>query len=119
MNNVKDPIVKRNMVPSCCDIYHGDEHVILKLEMPGVSKENLELKVVENLLTISGKKEHKPEDGKFLLREIRPKDYYQEFTLDNTIDKEHIEATIRNGVVTLILNLKESEKPRKIKINAE
>ena len=101
---------------ACCDIFNGEDKVTLRLEMPGVPKENLEIKIDNDVLIISGKKNIPSEGGKYIVREIRSADYYQKYSLDDTIDRNTIEASVKNGVVTLILNLKESVKPRKIKI---
>ncbi|MBI9105712.1 MAG: Hsp20/alpha crystallin family protein [Spirochaetales bacterium] len=109
---------KKKMRSACCDIFHGEDSVILKLEMPGVPKNNLDIKVDNDRLIITGRKEQRSRSGEYLSREIRQGDFYQEFTLDDTIDKNNIDATVKNGVVTLILSIKESVKPRKIEINA-
>jgi HSP20 family molecular chaperone IbpA len=103
---------------ACCNIFQGEDRVVLTLEMPGVDKEHLDIKVDNDILKISGKKNTTDKKGKYLIKEIRSGDYYQEYTLDDTIDRDSIDAAIKNGVVTLILNLKESVKPRTIKINA-
>jgi len=108
---------KRRLYPACCDIYEEKGNVILKMEMPGVTKENLEIKIDNNILIIHGKKKSQNTDGaNYVLREIRDGDYYQEYSIDDTIDKNKIEATLEKGVVTLTLSLKEAEKPRKINV---
>ena len=103
---------------ACCDIFHGEDSIVLKLEMPGVSKDELDVRIDNQKLVISGKKEPDSSEGKYLVREIKAGNYYQEFIIDDTIDTGSVDASIKNGVVTLILNLKESVKPRKIQINA-
>ena len=113
----RNEIEARRMVRSaCCDIFNGEDQVILRLEMPGVTKKDLDVKVDNDLLIISGKKELANVDGKYLIREIKSGDYHQEFTLDDTIDRQNIDASIKNGVVTIVLSLKESEKPKKIQV---
>lgn len=109
----KEKIITRS---ACCDIYNSEDKVMLKIEMPGVPKENLDVKVTNDILIISGKKQLPSKEGNYLLKEIRIGDYHQEFTLDDTIDRNNIDATMKNGVVTLILSLKDSVKPRKIQI---
>lgn len=118
MNDKKDKEAQSINRTARCDIFHGEEHVIVKLEMPGVEKDDLDLRVDNNLLVVSGKREDPVYDGKYLAREIRSGNYYHEFTLDDTIDRDNVDATIKNGVVTLVLNIKESVKPRKIQIKA-
>jgi HSP20 family protein len=48
--------------------------------------------------------------------ERRPGDYYQAWTLDETIDQSKVDAVLRDGVLTLTLDLKEQVKPRTVKI---
>jgi len=101
------------------DIFQDEEAVVLTMEMPGVTKENLHIKVDKDLLVIHGEREPAPTEGQYRLREIRQGDYYQEYTIDDTIDREKIEATIKDGLVTLRLGVKESEKPRKIRVHVD
>lgn len=109
----------RKTFPACCDIYHDNESVVLYMEMPGVSKENLDIRIDQDLLIIDGRRELQSPEGQYRIREIKQGDYHQEYTIDDTIDRDKIDATIKNGLVTLTLGLKESEKPRKITVNAK
>lgn len=99
-----------------CNIYTKDEGIVMELEMPCVSKDNLDIVVEDNLLKITGNRESFRTKGDFLVREIDRGDYYQEYTLDETIDTDNIQASCNNGVVTVELGIKESKKPRKITI---
>ncbi len=118
MNDKKNREPEAKIYKSCCDIYHDADKVVLRLEMPGVTNKNLDIKVDEDLLIISGKRTEQEYNGKYILREIRTGNYYHEFALDDTIDRTNIDASIKNGVVTLVLGIKESVKPRKIEIKA-
>jgi len=107
----------RRQYPACCDIYEDKGNVILKMEMPGVSKENLEIKIDGDILVIHGKKEiPSNEKATYHIREIRNGDYHHEYTIDDTIDREKINASLEKGVLTLTLSVKESQKPRKINV---
>ncbi len=110
--------VSKNRLSACCDIYEQEGKVYLTMEMPGVSKEDLEIKVDDNKLFISGRKELRHPDGEFRIREIREGDYHHVFTIDNTIDRDKIDAEIKNGILNVVLSIKESEKPRRIEIKA-
>lgn len=117
MENKVATTTTRRYYPACCDIREGDGTIILRLEMPGVTKESLDIKIDGDLLMIHGQKElpaHK--DGKYLVREIRDADYHHEFTIDDTIDRNKIDAELEKGVLNLTLHMKESEKPRKINV---
>lgn len=101
------------------DIYHDSESVILTMEMPGVPKNSLEIKVDGDILIIHGTKADVRAEGQYRVSEIRKGDYHQEYTLDDTVDRNKIDAVIKNGLVTLTLGLKESEKPKKISISVQ
>ncbi len=90
----------------------------LVVEMPGVRRENLEIKMENNELRILGRRDA-PLEAKYILRERRPGDYLQSFTLDETVDQSRVDATMQNGVLTLTLELKEQVKPRTIKVRSE
>lgn len=110
---------KMRQFPASTDIFRDEESVVLTMEMPGVNKKNLDIKVDKDLLMISGKRDLPYNNGQYKIREIRQGDFYQEYTIDDTIDREKIEASIKNGLVTLKLGLRESEKPKKIAIKVQ
>jgi HSP20 family protein len=86
--------------------------------MPGVSKENLEVSVEGSELRVYGKRSVPEPSGEYVVRERRAADFYQAYTIDETIDRERIDAKLENGVLLLTLNLKESQKPRKIDVKS-
>ena len=118
MKSRNESAENRRKFQACCNIFKDEEQVILTLEMPGVSKDSLDVRVDNDTLIIEGRKHSSADDGTYLIREIKNGDYYQEFTIDDTIDRNSIDASIQNGVVTLILKLKDSVKPRRIEVKA-
>lgn len=112
---------ERAMIRACCDVVQRKEGEInLRLEMPGVTRDGLNINIEGDQLEIRGMRDLKPpKQGEYLLREIKDADFYQIYTLDETIDCNKIEASLKNGVLDLSLGLKESEKPRKIHITAK
>jgi HSP20 family protein len=88
----------------------------LKVEMPGVSKENLEMWVENNELTILGRRSLPAVEGTLVHRESRAENFRRTFELDPSIDAEKIGAKIEQGVVTLTLPKAEQVKPRKISV---
>ena len=99
------------------DIREDDDLVTLRLEMPGVSKENVEIKVDGDTLHVHGRRDAYADDVRFVLRERRDADYRARYTLDDRIDLERIDAQMAQGVLTLTLHVKEEVKPRTITIN--
>ncbi len=88
----------------------------LEVEMPGVSKENLEMWVENNELTILGRRSTTSVEGTPLHRESRTENFRRSFELDPSIDADKISARIEQGVVTLTLPKAEQVKPRKIAV---
>ena len=89
----------------------------LEVEMPGVSKENLEMWVENNELTILGRRALPTVEGTLIHRESRPENFRRSFELDPSIDAGRISAKIEQGVVTLTLPKAEQVKPRKIAVS--
>ena len=88
------------------------------LEMPGVRKEDLEIKIENNEMRILGRRSE-PAVEKYVLRERRPGDFLKTYTLDGSIDQSRVDATLQNGILTVRLEMKEQVKPRSVKIRAE
>jgi HSP20 family protein len=102
-----------------CFICEEEEGVVtLKLEMPGVEKDQLDIDVDGNELQITGKREASGSEGTYLMRERPSGTFRQVYTLDDTIDRNKIDASLEGGVLTLNLHRREAEKPRKITIKS-
>lgn len=109
---------ERWLVPAST-IQEGENgNIRLRLEMPGVSSDRLEIEVENRELRITGRREVQPPEGEYLLRERRDGSFYRAFTLDDTIDAGKIDAAMDAGVLTVTLRRKESEKPRKITVTS-
>jgi HSP20 family protein len=98
------------------DLYSDDAGSHLVLDLPGIPRENLEIAVVEQRLTITGRRPTADPVGESAHQEIRTGDFHREFTLGQGIDAGRIEAALRDGVLHLRLPFAESLKPRSIPI---
>ena len=103
------------IAPAATVLENADGYT-LEVEMPGVSKENLEMWVENNELTILGRRSMPSIEGTLLHRESRQENFRRSFELDPSIDAEKISAKIEQGVVTLTLPKAEQVKPRKITV---
>jgi len=113
MKNMEE---KHEVRRSRCDIREETDSIIMRLEMPGVNKSGLNVNVEGDKLIIDGKRIQDTREGEWLVREIRPGDFHMEYTIDKTIDRGSIEASLKQGILTLTLGLSESVKPRKIDV---
>jgi HSP20 family protein len=113
-----DLTVRGTWTPSV-DIYESDNHsLVLKAELPDVAKEDIDLRVENNTLTISGTKK--------MDKEVKEEQYHRieraygsfsrTFTLPPTVDAGKIGAEFKNGVLTVTLPLREEAKPRQIQV---
>jgi HSP20 family molecular chaperone IbpA len=115
MDNTIERGERKVMVPAV-RIMEDESEVIAWVEMPGVAREGLEIKIDGDTLTIEGKRTDAIPGGKFLLRERRSSDYRKAFTIDESIDREGVAADLEDGVLTLRLKVKEAAKPRRIAV---
>jgi len=88
------------------------------LEMPGVSRDRLEVRIENNELRVTGRRDPARE-GRYVLRERVHGDFLQTYTLDETVDQGKVEAVIEKGILTLTLDLKEHVKPRTVRVRGE
>jgi len=95
-----------------------DGNIVLTLEMPGVSRQNLEIDVDSGELAITGCRPEPQSAGTFLVRERPRGSFRQVYTLDDTIDPAKIDAVLEGGLLTLTLHRKEAVKPRKIAVRS-
>jgi HSP20 family protein len=110
---------ERNTIRPLANICEEQDKVLLSLEMPGVTKENVSLKVENNELQITGRRSEPQTDDNYLIRERRDGDYFQAYTLDNTINQDSIEAEMDSGILLVSLHLKEEVKPRQIEVKVK
>lgn len=99
------------------DIWETPEEIILKVDMPGVGKENLDIKVEGDMLKIHGKVESQ-QSGNLVYAEQRTGDFHREFSLSNDLNQDKINASMQAGVLTVKIAKSEKVKPRKIQIEA-
>lgn len=107
---------ERPMIPPV-DIYETDEALILVADMPGVTKESVEVKIDENVLHLKGEIVDLPgEDVSPVYVELRGNEYYRAFTIGPEFDLDKIEASMEAGVLRIYLPKVEAERPKKIEI---
>jgi len=99
------------------DIVEDKNEYRLIADMPGVGKDGIEVLLEGNELTIVGRRSQEKEEGQYLIRESRPRNYRRTFVLDPEIDTSRIKARIEQGVLTIHLPKADAVKPRRIEIS--
>ena len=98
------------------DIYKENDAVHVYLEMPGVAKEDVEVKVEDSKLIIEASRASGEENEKYLHRGRRTGTYRKAYALEDEIDTESISAQLENGLLHVTLAFKPETQPRKIKV---
>jgi HSP20 family protein len=104
----------RFMVPPV-DIFETENDLTVIVDLPGVQKKDVNIKVEQDTLTIKGKVHYSP--PKELVREeFQLLDFFRQFQLSDEVDIDKITAESKNGVLTIKLPKAEKAKPHQVKI---
>ncbi len=103
------------------DLKETDDEYILKVELPGLEKDDVQIALEQNVLTIRGEKkeEEAKENESFHKKEIRYGWFERSFTLPGDINEKKINAKMKNGVLTIHVPKKETAKPKRIPITVQ
>ena len=101
------------------DIYEDELGLQLKLEVPGIDEKDLDVKVENNTLTISGERKFEKEEKEenFHRIERRYGSFSRSFTLPSTVNTEDVSASYDNGVLSVRLAKRAEAKPKQIKVS--
>jgi len=109
----------RAFVPRA-DIYETAETIVLLADMPGVDEKSVDITLEKNVLTIDAAVEPEvPQGYRLAYAEYTTGNYHRVFTLSDEIDREGIEAAVKNGVLKLTLPKSQKAKARKISVRPE
>jgi HSP20 family molecular chaperone IbpA len=109
-------IPARVFVPAT-DIFETDQALTVIMEMPGVDKNNVDVKVENDVVTIEGRIDFSHYDGlQPVYTEYNIGNCGRGFQLSSKIDQDRISAELKDGVMTLVLPKAEKVMPRKIKV---
>lgn len=101
------------------DIFEKDDTVTLVIDLPGVALDTVDVSVENRSLTVRGTIDAPaPEGYRRIYAEYAPGTFERAFNLPDTIDAEGIDASHRDGVLTLTLKKSEAAKPKQIKVTA-
>ena len=102
------------------DVVETGDEILCHLEVPGLSREDLEIRAEGNVLTIAGEKklvqQENAKEGGFRSIERRYGRFERSFALPRSVDSNRVRASYDNGVLTIVLPKQEESKPRRIQI---
>jgi HSP20 family protein len=110
------------LAPYGVDVREDADHIFVDAELPGFKKDEVDINLENQMLTISAEHKESKEDntngkGDWLLRERRYSRFQRSFTLPPTVDPQSVQAKLNDGVLTVTLNKREETKPRRITVS--
>lgn len=100
------------------DIIETENELMVYMDVPGVARENVNVKLEKNVLVVEGLIQPEGyENMKPLYTEYNIGNFFRQFELSNEIDQEKIEAKIDEGVLTLVLPKAPEHQPKSIQVN--
>lgn len=103
------------------DIYEEADSVVVKAEIPGLKKEDVDVSITGDSLTLSGKKKDVKEVKKenFYRKEIREGSFFRTIPLPCAINRDKVKASYKEGVLEVVLPKAEEEKKKELKVNIQ
>jgi HSP20 family protein len=102
------------------DVLEANDHLLVRVNLPGVKPENLDLNLEKNVLTLTAKPEVEvlPEGVKYLWRERNEGEIKRQVNLPEYLSHEGIEAKLENGILTVKLNKAPQSTAKKITVSS-
>jgi HSP20 family protein len=110
------PAEQTGYITPYVDIETTESGYVLHAEMPGVTREGIEVTVEDSELVLTGHRRDLAVTGELIHRETRPLSFRRIYELDSSIDTGKITARIDQGILTVTLPKAESVKPRRIEL---
>ena len=114
---LSDPQTNRPWAPAV-DIYETENELVLKADLPDVDLKDIDVRVENQTLTISGERNFEKKDTTKGYHRIERNygSFVRSFSVPNSFDTENIGAEFKNGVLSVTLPKKEAAKPRQVKV---
>lgn len=115
--NGKEQLAAGSFVPPV-DVYEDEQNLVLKLEVPGVNEDELNVSLENNVLSVSGERKFEKEEKEenFHRIERRYGSFTRTFRLPTTVDGEKVDATYDKGILKITLAKRAEAKPKQIKV---
>jgi HSP20 family protein len=101
------------------DIYHHDDAIVIKAELPGMEKKDIDIDIKDGVLTLKGERSHEDEvkEENYYRRERTYGKFHRAFKLPDDVDHEKIKADFKKGVLKIDIPKPEERKPKKITVH--
>ncbi|HEU4414434.1 MAG TPA: Hsp20/alpha crystallin family protein [Candidatus Angelobacter sp.] len=113
----KEQLAAGSFVPAV-DVYEDEQNLVLKLEVPGLNEEDLNISLENDTLSVQGERKFEKEEKEenFHRIERRYGSFTRTFKLPKTVDSEKVEASYEKGILKITLAKKAEAKPKQIKV---
>lgn len=112
-----EALESESWVAPLIDIYETADDFFLTAQMPGVSKDNVKIKLEEGHLVIMGRIDYPSAlNRRFVLKETETGNFYRRFKIAESIDEQKIDAKLENGLLNIQLPKHDRIKPKTIEI---
>ena len=110
------PHAKHWAVP--LDVIKDGDDTLVRASMPGVSPENIQVSIEDNVLTIKGHtaEHHQEGDGNFLMRERRSGSFHRALRLPDSVDPDKVQPRYEHGVLTITIPKAEAKRARQLEV---
>lgn len=98
------------------NIYETEDEYVLEAELPGWSREQIDINFENNILTLSGRRDLNGDNRNWLRVEGLTGSFSRSFTVSSSVDASGVEAEMKDGVLIVHLPKREEAKPRQIEI---
>ncbi|HEX4945217.1 MAG TPA: Hsp20/alpha crystallin family protein [Blastocatellia bacterium] len=104
-----------------CDIYENENEIVVKAELPEVKKENVQVAIDNNVLTIRGERKFAEETKKENYHRIERRygEFMRSFTLPNFVDTTSVNAEFKDGILRVMLAKRPEAKPKQIEVKVQ
>jgi len=101
-----------------CDVVEYKDKVVIEAEIPGLTKEDINIAVKDGVLSITGKKKSETEqkDGKYLFRELKRSSFARSFKLNENLDGKNVNALFKEGILIVEIPKVEPSEPEIYKV---
>src|ERR1700683_3537766 len=101
------------------DVYEDEHGVTLKIEVPGIDENDIDVRIENNTLTVHGERKFEKEEKEENYRRVERQygSFTRTFSLPNTVDQESVQADYDKGVLKVKLTKKAEAKPKQIQVN--
>ena len=103
------------------DIFETGDGIVLKVELPGIGKDDVSVEIKDNVLTLKGERLLDPQikDEHYYRKERAFGKFQRSFSLQEAIQPERIKATFKDGVLTIEIPRPEEEKPKQVTVKID